>query len=247
MEYQQQQQAMYQNWLKQQQEAYRKQQAEQARADYMKQMQDAQNAWTKQQQEFAKRQKELQMAQPMNALPQGVEEPPYGGQANIETGGSWQDAVFGLMGDYLPYYDNPIAKGFAQGLREVNPELYGLQTEWQPPAPERNSRWGVYDPYGIYGEDPSAYWRRMPSGDKYRNLQDLFEYFAYGQWNEQPSYAVQQEETPAPEYPTGDGGGYSYPNYSYPGYSYPNYSYPDYEYAEPAKSWYESMLQWNID
>jgi hypothetical protein len=120
--------------------------------------------------------------------------------------------------------------------------------DWARPQQdlENKSEWGVYDPYGLYGERYGGSF--TPYGEGwYKPDLNMFN------WNDGRKNEFMEEIWPEPNYavpetagyPSSGGyGDYQMPNYG--GYGYPsiNYNYPEYE--EPAKNWYENMLQWNI-
>lgn len=151
--------------------------------------------------------------------------------------------------------EKDIAEGNLGPLPEIYTGIFGPRSsgypgmDWaRPEGLGKDSKWGVYDPYGLYG--PRYGGSFTPYGEGwYKPDLNMFNWND-GRKNEymeeiwpEPNYAVPE----APGYPSGGGyGGYDYQMPNYGGYGYPSitYNYPEYE--EPAKSWYENMLQWNI-
>lgn len=118
--------------------------------------------------------------------------------------------------------------------------------------------WGQYDPYGLYGVKPTqqqkydAYLQSLTPEQRemvqnkelvrgldtqmreYTPLQ--YDYFENPEkYDNRNFYGITDEQ---PVGGGGYGGGWS-------GWNYP--SYPRVEYPEQVKSWYENMLQWNVE
>jgi hypothetical protein len=134
----------------------------------------------------------------------------------------------------LPYYDQPMTRAFAQWLGNVYPETYDYGLGFESPD--------VFSNYGpsewIKPEGPPAPTRHGPITNPrtIQAMQDIMNVdFTYNP-------AIDPSTLPGGGY-TGGYSPYNYIPYRYGGYSYPKY---DYKYPEPVKSWYESMLQWNI-
>jgi hypothetical protein len=159
---------------------------------------------------------------------------------------------------YQQYYNNVPRK--EEALRQMwefgglnyrpgsliqNMAYQNYNTLYGPAAPQNFVRdidkrenigeWGVYDPYGLYGE---RYGFRPYGEGWYKPSLNMFN------WNDGRKNEYMEEIWPTPNYGIPElpnQPAFNYPDYG--GYDYPTY---DYTYTEPAKSWYENMLQWNI-
>lgn len=162
----------------------------------------------------------------------------FGYQNNIDLS-SGKPAPEGYGGYYTSYGFQPAPRelpgqtyftSYGQQNKVGVPNMQGREGEapidfrndgWygpvKPIAPRANA-FGASSVYAAPYEGENGRWAAS-NGLEYRQINAH-----YGM--------PQQEDQQYPYY-----GGYG---------GYPSYSYPSYDYPEPAKSWYENMLQWNI-
>jgi hypothetical protein len=159
---------------------------------------------------------------------------------------------------YQQYYNNVPRK--EEALRQMW-EFGGLN--YRPGSLIQNMAYQNYNT--LYGPTaPQNYVRNIDNQqptspnmwfqwdlEQWEKPRDYFSWFYHGDKTkpELMNYQWEREQYKPGNEPWGAVGnqepiGYNYPDYGV--YTPPNYDYPDYTYPEPAKSWYENMLQWNI-